>query len=59
MAAELGNPRVANMIMLGALVRTSNVVSSDTMEKVIHDLFDVKKAELVDLNLKAFHYWTS
>jgi len=56
-AAELGNPRVANMIMLGAFVRTSNVVSSDTMEKVIHDLFDVKKAELVDLNLKAFHFW--
>jgi len=56
-AAELGNPRVANMVMLGAFVRTSNVVSSDTMEKIIHDLFDVKKAELVDLNLKAFHFW--
>jgi len=57
LAAELGNPRVANMIMLGALVRATKIVSSNTMEKVIHDTFGAKKAELVDINLKAFHLW--
>jgi len=57
LAVELGDPRVANMIMLGAFVRMSKIVSPDTMEKVIHNTFDVKKADLADLNLKAFHLW--
>jgi len=57
LAGELGNPRTANIIMLGAFVRTSNIVSSDTMERVIRETFGGKKAELVDLNLKAFNYW--
>jgi len=57
MAIELGDPRVANMIMLGAFVRTTNIVSSDTMIQVIHETFDVKKAELVELNIKAFNLW--
>ena len=57
LAIELGDPRVANMIMLGAFVRTTKIVSSDMMVQVIHETFDVKKAELVDLNLKAFNLW--
>jgi len=57
LAIELGDPRVANMIMLGAFVRTTKIVSSDMMIQVIHETFDVKKAELVDLNLKAFNLW--
>jgi len=57
LAHDLGDNRVANMIMLGAFVRTSGIVSPDTMIKVIHDTFDVKKAELVDLNIKAFNLW--
>ena len=57
LAVELGDSRVANMIMLGAFVRMSKIVSPDTMEKVIHNTFDVKKADLAELNLKAFHLW--
>jgi len=57
MAIELGDSRVANMIMLGAFVRTTKIVSSDTMVKVIHNTFDIKKADLAELNLKAFHLW--
>jgi len=57
LAAELGNPLVANMIMLGAFVRTTHIVTSESMEQVIRDVFGVKKAELVDLELKAFNYW--
>jgi len=57
LATELGNVRIANMIMLGAFVKCSDVVSSDTMERVIRETFGERKAELVDLNLKAYHYW--
>jgi len=57
MAAELGNTVVANMIMLGAFVRTTGIVKSETMEKVIHNVFEEKKAELVEMNLKAFRLW--
>ena len=58
LAHDLGNPLVANMIMLGAFARTSNIVSADTLEQVIRNTFSAKKAELVDLNLKAFNHWT-
>ncbi|MCL2152271.1 MAG: 2-oxoacid:acceptor oxidoreductase family protein [Oscillospiraceae bacterium] len=57
MAHELGNPRVANMIMLGAFVRTTGIVSEDTVETVIKETFSGAKAKLADINLKAFNYW--
>ena len=57
LAHDLGDNRVANMIMLGAFVRTTGIVSSEMLEKVIQDTFGAKSAELVELNLKAFHLW--
>ena len=57
MALELGESRVANIIMLGAFARTTDIVSSDELEKVIHDTFGAKSKELAELNLKAFHLW--
>jgi len=57
MASEMGNPRIANMIMLGAFVRVTNIVKADHIEEVIRDFFGAKGADLVDLNLKAFNYW--
>ena len=57
MANELGNSRVANIIMLGAFVRKTNIVSSKSMELVIHEVFGASKAELLELELKAFNYW--
>jgi len=57
MAMELGEPRVANIIMLGAFVRTTGIVSSEELEKVIHDTFGARSTELAELNLKAFHLW--
>lgn len=57
MAQELGYPVVANMIMLGAFVRTSNIVSSDAVESVIRDTIGKKKAEMIDINIKAFELW--
>ena len=58
LAVELGHPVVANMIMLGAFVRASNIVTSDSIETVIRDTFSKRKAELVDINIKAYELWT-
>jgi len=57
MAAELGNPRVANMIVLGAFARTTYTVSAENLEAVIRTTFSAKGADLVELNLKAFNLW--
>ena len=57
LADELGNKRVANMVMLGAIARTSKVVEQASIEKVIQETLGTKKAELLDLNIKAFNYW--
>jgi len=57
LATELGNSRVANIVMLGAFVRTTGIVSEENMDKVIRDVFGKAKAELVELELKAFNYW--
>lgn len=54
LAHDLGNARTINMIMLGAFVRATGIVSEETMEKVISDMFGAKKPELAELNLKAF-----
>jgi len=57
LAIDIGDPRVANIIMLGAFVRTTGIISSDELEKVISDVFGAKSKELAELNLKAFHLW--
>jgi len=57
MAVEMGNPRIANMIMLGAFVRKTNIVRAGDVEEVIREFFGTKGDDLVELNLKAFNYW--
>lgn len=57
MAMELGNIKTANMVMLGAIVRTTRVVSQKSIEQVMAKKFTGKKAELIGLNTKAFEYW--
>ena len=57
MANEMGDPRIANMIMLGAFVRATNIVRAEDVEEVIREFFGSKGAALVELNLKAFNHW--
>ena len=57
LATDLGNVRVANMVMLGAFVRSCGVVTSDSIEKVIRETLGAKKADLLDINIKAFEHW--
>jgi 2-oxoglutarate ferredoxin oxidoreductase subunit gamma len=51
-AEELGSPKAANMVMLGAFIKKSNLVSLGT---VIEELKNVlkKKKSLIDINTKA------
>ncbi len=55
-ALELGNEKVANMVMLGALVRATGVVSESAIEQVMKKTFTGSKAKLIGLNMKAFAY---
>jgi 2-oxoglutarate ferredoxin oxidoreductase subunit gamma len=51
-AEELGSPKAANMVMLGAFIKKSNLVS---LETVIEELKNVlgKKKSLLGINTKA------
>lgn len=55
-ALELGNLKVGNMVVLGALVRATGVVSEKSVEDVMQKTFAGNKAKLIDLNMKAFFY---
>jgi 2-oxoglutarate ferredoxin oxidoreductase subunit gamma len=57
-ALKLGNAKVANMVMLGAAIRATGVVSQETIEKVMREkAFTGKKAAMIDLNIKAYEYY--
>lgn len=57
LAVGLANLKVANMIMLGAIVRETGVVSIETIEKVMEKQFTGSKAELLPLNKQALTAW--
>ena len=54
-AAALGNDKVANMVMLGEVVRRTGVVKPETIcEEVFAEKFTGRKAALIPLNKQAF-----
>lgn len=53
-ADEVGNPKVGNMVMLGAYVAATKVLKTETIEAMIHEMFTGAKAKLVPLNIEAF-----
>ncbi|ANQ53235.1 2-oxoacid:ferredoxin oxidoreductase subunit gamma [Thermosipho sp. 1063] len=52
-ADKLGNLKVANMVMLGAVIGATNVVSKESLFKALEKKLTGKKAKLIDLNIKA------
>ena len=52
-AAELGNPKVANMVMLGAYIAATGALKVDTIQGMLTHMFTGKKAKLVPLNMEA------
>ncbi len=52
-ASEIGNPRVANMAMLGALIEATRILKFETIVAMLRQLFTGPKAHLVALNEEA------
>ena len=53
LAGELGSLKVANMIMLGALVRASEMISYEAMLENLAAILGKGRAKLLDLNRRA------
>ena len=53
-AEEIGNPKVSNMVMLGAYVAATGLLKPETIEAMIQAMFTGPKAKLVPLNIEAF-----
>ena len=52
-ANELGNAKVANMVMLGAYIEAMGNLGVDTIKEMLVHMFTGPKAKLVDLNIEA------
>ena len=52
-ADELGNPKVGNMVMLGAYIEKTKCVDFETVLKALLETLGEKKAHLITLNRKA------
>ncbi len=57
MAAELGSEKAANMVMLGAILKETNVVDAETIRKEIEHMFSGRKERFLAMNIKAFEYY--
>ncbi len=51
-AEQMGNPRSANMVMLGAFIKKSGLVKLDNLFEVLKEAFN-KKGKLVAINREA------
>lgn len=52
-ALDLGNAKVANMVMLGAYIEITKAVSFDALHKALEKVFGGSKAHLIDINIQA------
>lgn len=53
-ANELGNIRVANMVMLGALNAAKAIVDEETVESALAEFLGERAATLLEINLDAY-----
>jgi len=53
LAERIGTIKVANMVMLGAFIRLSSIISFDFMIKNLADILGEGKAKLIKLNKEA------
>ena len=55
LANEMGAPTLANMVMVGKLIRECEAVTHDNLEAALHKVVSAKHADLFDINLKAIN----
>jgi 2-oxoglutarate ferredoxin oxidoreductase subunit gamma len=53
-AEKLGNKLSANMVMLGALIKHTNILKKESLIDVITETLSGKNQKLVELNINAF-----
>ena len=53
LANELGNTKAANMVMFGAILSATKILSEEAIEYVLQKVFSGKKAKHLDLNRRA------
>ena len=53
MAKDMNAPSLANMIMLGKMIKESGAVSMDNLEDAMKKVVPPKKADLISVNLSA------
>ncbi len=53
LAHEMGNDKVLNMIMLGAMNASAGIVEHDSLERALDTVLEGKKQAMLDLNKKA------
>jgi len=57
LASAVGSDKTMNMVMLGAIIKVTNVVSQSSVEKVMENIFTGDKAKMLPLNKKAMGMW--
>ncbi|MEC9484555.1 MAG: 2-oxoacid:acceptor oxidoreductase family protein [Candidatus Izemoplasma sp.] len=53
LALEIGNLKVANMVMLGAYLKAANLFTNDDIIDIMKQKFTGAKAKLIDINKEA------
>lgn len=53
MATELGAPTLANMVILGKMIKETGVVGFDAIENGLKKVIPARKADMLEINLKA------
>ena len=60
LANDMGAPTLANMVMVGKLIKECDAVTYDNLEAALHKVVSAKHADLFDINLNAintgYHY---
>lgn len=52
-AAELGNPRVANMVALGALLEATDLISETSLEQAMKKVLPAHRQDMLSVNIQA------
>lgn len=52
-ALEVGNIKVANIVIIGALIGATEIVSKDIFVASLEEKFKAKKPEILEMNMKA------
>jgi len=53
LAISLGQPKVANMTIIGAVMEVTDFFNMDDMKPIVTERFGSKRPELIDINLQA------